>query len=68
MLIGLVMVLAAMVIMIDVIHAAASGALRQRRLQNLNASSLMSVDMGLDTDVQAAEMLTATDINILDNF
>ena len=68
MFVGLVMVVAAIVIMIGVIHAATSGALRQRRLQSLNSSSLTSMDLGLDTEVQAAEMLTSTAINTSDNF
>ena len=38
MIIGAVMVVAAVVIMIGVIHAGASGALRARRLKNFNAS------------------------------
>jgi len=38
MIIGAVMVVAAVGIMIGVIHAGASGALRERRMKNLNAS------------------------------
>jgi hypothetical protein len=43
MVIGAVMVVAAVVIMIGVIHAGASGALRARRLQSLNASNFDQV-------------------------